>query len=345
MMIRKTLGDNLMKNTILKTVLVVALTALLIPAAFAQCVSNVPREVDIGQSACIRVCADDFYYPPILLVGDREGPAAMPILILQAGCTAGVTHCNEGCTAVTPPPYPFVLGGDPYFPNNYYGHSDCFDMYLYWVHNNVWALEVYTLCSGCFCLSFDHQLSVAMRSDLSAVAGDHEVTLGWATASEANNDHFDIMRDGVLAGQVTSAGDNTAGHDYTWTDNSAANDVTYTYSLVAVDVNGGREVHGSASAVPGAMKGVVTEYALEQNYPNPFNPSTLIRFDLVEANHVSLKVFNPMGACVATLVNSTVGVGRHEVSFDGRSLPSGLYFYSIKIGDRYSATRKMLLVK
>ena len=335
-----------MRNHFLKLFVILAVAALIAPAALAQCEHNVPQTLEFGHSACIRVCEQDFAYPAILLYGQFDGPGLLPVLILQPGCTAAATHCNAQCTAIQPPAYPFVLGGDPFFPDNYYGHSACLDMYLYWVHDNVWALEIYTLCSGCFCLTFDHQLAVNMRTDLTATSGDKEVTLSWATASESNNDHFEIMRDGALTARIASAGDGPSGHDYSWTDNSVVDGVQYHYDLVSVDAGGSRQTLGQVMATPTVSKpATVTEYALFQNYPNPFNPTTSITFDVLESNHVTLKVFNPMGACVATLVNGNVGSGRHTVSFDGQSLTSGLYFYNITIGERYSATRKMLLVK
>ncbi|HEY3296933.1 MAG TPA: T9SS type A sorting domain-containing protein [bacterium] len=335
-----------MKKTVLKTLAFLALAALLVPAAFAQCVSNVPSQIDVGHSYCIRVCEDAFAYPAILLYGNRDGIGAVPVLTLHAGCNAANTDCDVQCTAITPPAYPFVLGGDHFYPENYYGHSDCFDMYLYWVHDNVWALEIYTLCSGCFCLSFDGQLAVNLSTDLTATAGDNAVTLDWATASETSNDHFDVMRDGQLSARIEGLGNSTTGREYTWTDNSAVNGVMYQYQLVSVDANGNSRIEGRVAATPTASSPAqVTEYALLQNYPNPFNPTTSITFDVLEANHVTLKVFNPMGQCVATLVNANTAAGRHSVSFNGQNLTSGLYFYSITIGDRFSATRKMLLVK
>ncbi|RPH92357.1 T9SS C-terminal target domain-containing protein, partial [candidate division KSB1 bacterium] len=82
-----------------------------------------------------------------------------------------------------------------------------------------------------------------------------------------------------------------------------------------------------------------------QNYPNPFNPATRLSFDVPVAANVTLKVYNPLGAEVATLVNRDMNPGHHSVDFDGAQLTSGLYFYSIQVGDAYKATRKMLLVK
>jgi hypothetical protein len=332
------------RKATLKILFLLAAMALLAIPAYSTCVSNVPARIDIGQSYCISVCADQFYYPAIQLYGSHNGPAARPILILEAGCSLQNTHCdNGGCTPLQPPT--FVFGGDPFVPDQWYGHNDCFDMYLYWVHDNVWGLEIYTLCSGCFCLTYDDQLAVNMRSGFSASAGNGEVALTWATASETDNDHFTIERDGQAITNVPGAGNTPTGREYSWTDSGLENGRSYRYTLISVDGNNNRVEVGTTEATPRPTAGAVTEYALYQNYPNPFNPTTSIAFDVMEANQVTLKVYNPLGEVVATLMNGTVGVGHHTVSFDGKNFTSGLYFYTITIGDRFSATRKMLLVK
>jgi len=87
-----------------------------------------------------------------------------------------------------------------------------------------------------------------------------------------------------------------------------------------------------------------SSYLLGQNYPNPFNPSTNIRYQIANAGYVTLKVFDILGKEIAVLVNKNQKPGTYEVTFDGESYPSGIYFYRLEAGD-FSETRKMILVK
>jgi hypothetical protein len=92
---------------------------------------------------------------------------------------------------------------------------------------------------------------------------------------------------------------------------------------------------------------------LGQNYPNPFNPSTTLSFEIPgiegEQNHTSLKIYDLRGRCVRTLVDSGLPPGSHSVHWDGRNdagerVSSGIYLYSLQVGDEAFA-RKMTLVK
>lgn len=85
-------------------------------------------------------------------------------------------------------------------------------------------------------------------------------------------------------------------------------------------------------------------YHLAQNYPNPFNPETTIRYNLAKASPVKLQIYNTLGQKVATLINENQAPGAHQVRFNGRNLPSGIYFYRIEAGD-FVQVKKMVLMK
>lgn len=86
------------------------------------------------------------------------------------------------------------------------------------------------------------------------------------------------------------------------------------------------------------------ESTLFQNYPNPFNPVTTINFSLNYTGNVSLKIFNSIGQEVVTLLNEIKDQGEYTVTFDGESLPSGVYLYQL-ITDKFIQTRKMILMR
>lgn len=90
---------------------------------------------------------------------------------------------------------------------------------------------------------------------------------------------------------------------------------------------------------------VPLEFSLEQNYPNPFNPGTTqITYTIPETGLVTLKIYDTLGQLISTLVNETKNAGKHFAFFNAQDLNSGVYIYSISVGD-YRATRKMLYIK
>ncbi len=91
-------------------------------------------------------------------------------------------------------------------------------------------------------------------------------------------------------------------------------------------------------------------FGLSQNYPNPFNPTTNIEYRIADFGFVTLRVFDVLGRQVATLVNGLKSPGNYGAVFDGRGLPSGVYFYRLTAtplsGERaFSQVRKLVLVK
>jgi len=85
-------------------------------------------------------------------------------------------------------------------------------------------------------------------------------------------------------------------------------------------------------------------FRLYENYPNPFNPSTTLRYSIPEGTFTSIKIYNSLGAEVATLVNETKPAGSYEVKFNASDLSSGIYYYTLQAGS-FSETKKMILMK
>lgn len=97
---------------------------------------------------------------------------------------------------------------------------------------------------------------------------------------------------------------------------------------------------------------IPTEYQLFQNYPNPFNSMTTIRYQLPHQRNqqqVELTVYNLIGERVKTLVNSQQLAGMFTVYWNGTDqngdkIPSGVYFYQLRVSE-YVMTKRMMLIE
>jgi hypothetical protein len=91
-------------------------------------------------------------------------------------------------------------------------------------------------------------------------------------------------------------------------------------------------------------KEITPWFSLGQNHPNPFNQITMIDFSLQKDAHINLKVYNPVGQEIITLVKQDMPAGHHSVNWNAQNLPSGVYFYEIRIDD-FSKMFRMILLK
>ncbi len=90
-------------------------------------------------------------------------------------------------------------------------------------------------------------------------------------------------------------------------------------------------------------------FKLSQNYPNPFNATTKIDFDLPEASHVRLDIYDITGKKVCTLLDEDRQAGYYSLNWDGtdsnhKVVSSGVYFYRLTTADDVH-TMKMTLLK
>jgi len=178
---------------------------------------------------------------------------------------------------------------------------------------------------------------------------DNDVILNWSTASEINNQGFDIEfsadnENFTKIGFVPGFGTTTETKSYSYTVFIVQSGVQY-YRIKQIDFGGTSTVYNSVE-VTGPMP---KAFVLNQNYPNPFNPSTTISFSLpVEAN-VNIKVFNMIGQEVAEITSGNFETGSHNFQFDAAKLSSGTYIYKLEAngvnGTNFTSTKKMIILK
>ncbi len=85
------------------------------------------------------------------------------------------------------------------------------------------------------------------------------------------------------------------------------------------------------------------KFSVSQNYPNPFNPQTTIKIEAPKTGIVQIIVYNVIGKRVRTLVNEVLQPGTYYYKFDGYSLSSGVYYYTVKADNFYEVKRMVLL--
>ena len=213
---------------------------------------------------------------------------------------------------------------------------------------NFWYVNQYQPSTGSFnwrtrIANIDYTIPVELVSFNASVIRD-EVELSWMTATETNNQGFEIERMNVggvfeQVGYVTGFGTTTEPQSYSFID-SKLDAGSYTYRLKQIDFDGSYEYSNEINVdfeLP-------LQYALEQNYPNPFNPNTKISYSIPEDGFVKLAVYNLLGEVVATIVNAFQKADRYEVNFNASGLSSGVYLYKIEASN-YTASKKLVLMK
>ncbi|MDI6839896.1 MAG: FlgD immunoglobulin-like domain containing protein [bacterium] len=95
-------------------------------------------------------------------------------------------------------------------------------------------------------------------------------------------------------------------------------------------------------------------FSLSQNWPNPTTGLTTIRYGLPKEvspqdSYVDIRIYDISGRVVRRLVNGFQPAGYYTINWDGKddegkSLPSGMYFYHLE-SDGYTAARVLVLMR
>lgn len=87
---------------------------------------------------------------------------------------------------------------------------------------------------------------------------------------------------------------------------------------------------------------IISGSNVSQNYPNPFNGSSTVYVMLDTPAGLGMEVTNLIGQVVYTLPEKQYPAGKAELTIQAEGLDSGIYFYTIRSGEK-SVTKKMMI--
>jgi len=184
---------------------------------------------------------------------------------------------------------------------------------------------------------------VELTSFLTEV-NNSSITLKWSTATEKNNQGFEILKSNnkhiwETIAFVEGNGTTTSPQNYIYTDEITVSG-TYFYQLKQIDYDGSANL----SEIIEVKVFQPFTFKLYQNYPNPFNPSTKINFEIPNQSNVKIILYDISGSELEILIDKELESGFYTISFNANDLSSGIYFYKLQAGS-FIDTKKMVLLK
>ncbi|MGD1047641.1 MAG: T9SS type A sorting domain-containing protein [Candidatus Krumholzibacteriaceae bacterium] len=182
----------------------------------------------------------------------------------------------------------------------------------------------------------------------SAEAEGRSVRVSWTLSTSDENLSFVVLRAAVPGGTFERLGGKRVegqGLSFSFTDETCLPGSTYIYRVEYSKAGDGTAILFETGRVTTPR----LPMTLYQNVPNPFNPSTVIRFYLPEKGPATLDIYDVAGKRVARLVEGTMGIGYHQIGWDGRNgdgtaCASGVYFCRLKAGGK-SVTNKIVIAR
>jgi len=104
------------------------------------------------------------------------------------------------------------------------------------------------------------------------------------------------------------------------------------------------DVNGYTSPLSNEAELILNRFVLMPAFPNPFNPNTTIQYSVKNSESISLEIVDVSGRVVEILLDDIIEPGNHEIAWNARNQPSGIYFVKLTSGERLQ-TQKLILLK
>lgn len=177
-----------------------------------------------------------------------------------------------------------------------------------------------------------------------AKAIERDAVLSWSTATERNNDHFEVERslDGInfmKVGEVNGAGNSTSIVKYAFTDYRVADISAQNvyYRLKQVDFDNAFE-YSNLATVSFVKQGMVSIINVQ---PNPFAGNLVVSYNLPDNGDVTIRIVDAQGRILASN-DAQAKKGINTAQFNTSDYAKGLYFITVNYNGQ-STNYKMLV--
>jgi hypothetical protein len=195
---------------------------------------------------------------------------------------------------------------------------------------------------------FNSGTYVSQIIGLNAILNGDSVKISWYSANESSETNYDVERtiqteNGTapwsIVGNIKSAGVSNVKY-YEFLDRPKEAGSIF-YRIVQKDNHGNIQPSDVAKVSFLEPKGKIT---LGDNSPNPFSDETTILFYLEEPTWIKFEFFNSHIEVIKEMEGQNYPKGENKITFSGKNLPPGVYFYRIQAGD-FVDVRKMVLAR
>ncbi|RZL07747.1 MAG: T9SS type A sorting domain-containing protein [Hymenobacter sp.] len=190
----------------------------------------------------------------------------------------------------------------------------------------------------------DNPLPVTITS-FTAVAQGTNAVLNWATASETNNQGFEVQvsTDGTTFSKLGFLASNnpnsTTPHSYQYRDVTAGKQGVRYYRLRQLDLDGTASFVGPRAVTFGDAVAQATSL---QGYPSPFSSEINLALQTTAAGLATVTVTDGVGRQVRAW-QPTLAAGASSLRLaDLQNMPAGLYIVQVRYSDGQTQRLKMV---
>ena len=170
---------------------------------------------------------------------------------------------------------------------------------------------------------------------------NNQVNVTWSTATEINNDHFELERSSdaknfEAIAEVKGAGNSSSLKNYEYNDKFPLSGVSY-YRLKQVDFNGKFTFSNIATVHFGGANNDINTLSIE---PNPFADMMKLQFSTADAGRAQISIMDLTGKVIYTQ-NSDYAQGNNAITINVENLAAGVYTLQMQY-DNNITTRKIV---